>query len=492
MRSVPVLVAMALLIPPSHPARAEEEKDPGIQPWVDEAPPRPKGDAPKGKEEVETGHFDEVARDLSEAVRTLRGQVLVVWILDKSNSMKDDRAALKTRVRRVYDAAMSGEAKLRMAVVGFGQDAKEYQPPTRDVEAVVARVPDIPPDETGVENCMEAILFAAQKYRELPGKKLFVLLTDERGNDADRVEEALKSLSETKARLFCIGTEAPFQSDVAYDMMPGERRLIPIDLGPETPELLSFDYSFYNMESGDIPSGFGNWALARLCKATGGRYYLFRTGTLRDSKAAYDPARLEKDYAPFLGSRAEYEKAALESPALGALRKAVHACGQIRRPDLSARPGEALKPWLETALAQAVSARQVSEAELKALQATEASGRLQADLELSAARLRLWIAELSSLEASVKEILARPLPACEPEQSAHLERSLPATPEIQALMDEARKAYSDLARHHPSTPWEAHAKRILDRARAGGWRLVILEPRKPAPPRPASPPPPRY
>lgn len=422
-------------------------------------------------------HYDKAAGLLAEEAMTLGPKVLLVWLVDESASMKDDQEEVAARVRDIAARVDPGKTRLRMAVVGFGKEAAEFQAPTDQPDKVTEGIAKVPADSSGQERCMAAILFALQRYAKLPERKLLVMLTDERGDDEDRVEEALEALKKAKARFSCLGREAPFCSLVAQEASDGSQGVITVSAGPETPELeiLRKDTGFLS----NIPSGFGNWAQARLCRETGGTYHAYRSGAMRKLETAYDRTLLEADYAPFLGSRAEYDKLAQKTPLLGACRRAVQACEKVPALRGPYSPGT-LAAELKDELAASRTRLESLGAQLALLEKARKSGyeappRVQASAELLAAQIRRerYIAQVAveSLEA----VLAGSLPAMKPGEKAYLDKLVqgaPAhSPAAEALREEAEKACLALAGRLPKTPW-AEAGRAFAKAMLPG-RLVL-------------------
>jgi hypothetical protein len=442
-------------------------------------------------EEAQTpqAFYDKAAASLSEEVRTLGGQVLLVWLIDASPSMKDDQEELRRRIRDLYARIDPDKVRLRMAVVGFNQEVSELQPPTPRAEEVMEALAKVPPDATGIEHCMAALLFAASRYAKVPDKKVFVLVTDERGDDETRVEEALAALRKAKARCFCIGREAPFHAAMAQEIS-GDPRLgtIAVQSGPEAPELelIAKDASFLS----GIPSGFGNWAQERLCRETGGRYYRFRSGSMRNAKVDYDQDLLELDYAPDLCSRAEYGKLAQKTTLLKACRGAIQACDKAptrRGTYAPASLAQELKADLE-AVRQRLG---VYEAQLKTLERALKEGaaaprRVQANAELVIAQMRRERFQIQVQEESLEAVLAKPLPAMREGDRAYLDAILkdsqPHSAKAEALRAEADQAFQDLAAHHPRTPW-AQAATALARMLPGLLILHIYTPQSQERPR---------
>ena len=103
------------------------------------------------------GAVDRVTSDIEEKLRN--GDLLVVWLLDSSHSLVDDRQRVAARLEpffeRMKDADL--EAQLQNAVVAFGATMKERVAPSRSGDRIVSSVKKLPIDASGKENVFEAI-----------------------------------------------------------------------------------------------------------------------------------------------------------------------------------------------------------------------------------------------------------------------------------------------------------------------------------------------
>ncbi len=476
------LVSLLLLL--AAPLLADETPKPAPESWG---------------EDVETPgkHYDRVTDSLAEEVNTLNGKVLVIWVVDGSASMKDDREAVRDRLRRFMDAVDARRVTLRMAVWGFGEEAVETQGPTTDVEKVMKGLPSAPLDESGRENCMAAALAATRRYSGLADQKFIVLLTDERGDDDRRVESLIQTFRNRHVRVSCIGREACFASRSVYEVAEG--RLVPVDAGPEAPgpEVLGLAETCLSIGAGletpqEIPSGFGCWAQERLCRQTGGHYYPFRSGALRGGRGpSYDRSLLDARYAPSWEARAEWEAWRDGAPLARACLEVMRVVVRLPVPSFFCQRNEEAPGWLrrtaETAHARRKSLNELSTALAKARQ--EAEGvelpeRARAAAQLLQAQLRYMIWDAAELEDSVEALLKAPLPTLRGTQGLLLE--LPdgeGSRNAAPLRENARLALDQAAQDRAGTPWAAMARAY----RLGGpWRLKVVN-IGPTGPRPRTP-----
>ena len=171
--------------------------------------------------------------------------------------------------------------------MAFGQEISfRTKEPTDDLEEIKKAIHDFPLDESGVELTFTAVAEAARKYQKFRGggtrrNVMLIVVTDEAGNDEDRLEIAIELCKQHAIPVYVIGVPAPFgqrQAFVRYvdrDPQYAEQDL-PVDTGPESamPENVQIGFTGRDWNGHvAIDSGFGPYALTRLCVATDGIYF---------------------------------------------------------------------------------------------------------------------------------------------------------------------------------------------------------------------------
>ena len=254
-----------------------------------------------------TGAVDRLTFEILQSVEERK--TLVVWLFDQSGSLHRQRAAIRDRLDRVYQelgiassaidrdkqkrGKMNHDALLLTSVIGFGgKDPVLFtDPPTEDVEEVKTILDNIEIDSSGVENVFTAVNTAADKYKSLRKSRggngpqrnvLFFVVTDERGDDENKLESAISSCRNVGIPVYVIGVPAPFgrkeslvkyvDPDPKFDQTPQFAR---VDQGPESllPEYVQVGFTGNFENEPVIDSGFGPYALTRLCYETGGIYF---------------------------------------------------------------------------------------------------------------------------------------------------------------------------------------------------------------------------
>ena len=246
------------------------------------------------------GAIDRITQEI--LVSLEQRPTLVVWMFDQSGSLDATRAAIYERFDRIYEElgilegekdrrfSKHGEAALLTAVMAFGREVTfRTKKPTDDLEEVKEAIAGIENDPNGIEMVFTAVEKAAKRYRSYRTAKplrnvMLVVISDEVGNDEQRIENALALCRRFAMPVYVVGVPAPFgrrQSMVKY-IDPDPRydqsvTMIGVDQGPESavPERLMLSFSTPRQQETleQIDSGFGPFFLTRLCYETGGIYF---------------------------------------------------------------------------------------------------------------------------------------------------------------------------------------------------------------------------
>ncbi len=279
-----------------------------------------------------------------------KGDLLVVWLLDASRSLVNDRRRVADRLEPFFAeiAARRGDAakhQLLNAVVSFGKNMRQQVEPTTSVRRVVGAVEKLPIDTSGVENVFSAIKGCLRDYRKIRGRKqlMIVIWTDETGDDTQRVEEVI-ALCRAQGVMVCVvGPSAILGAEMGLDSYQDPVTNVvfqlPVKRGPDSalPERIDLGYWFRTRpprvdgriwRNTDLPSWYGGphltgmtssfspHALTRLAAKTGGIYTIF------DRPEDRGPFRSDvmRKYAPDYQSTEKYLKMLASHP----LRQAVH------------------------------------------------------------------------------------------------------------------------------------------------------------------------
>lgn len=364
-----MLVSPALALPPASPSQSEIEDVPHItQPTEVQDEIRLatgarfaetlviKGAAGAGA----TGTAGAVDRITQEILLSLEERrTLVVWFFDQSGSLERQRAEIRERFERIYEELGVIEAAgnpafkkhenkpLLTSIVAFGENVSFLIPkPTDDIAAITSAVSGLKTDSSGIERTFHAVHQAATRFRQFRTQEprrnvLFVIFTDEAGDDEAELDSAVAICRRHAIPVYCVGVPAPFgrreasikyvDPDPKYDQSV---QWIGVRQGPESylPELVKIG-SIDSEEPMD--SGFGPYSLTRLCYETGGVFFAVHpnrderrevsrreTAVLSAQLSFFFDPQIMLNYRPDYVSIKEYQKLLTENKARRALVEA--------------------------------------------------------------------------------------------------------------------------------------------------------------------------
>ncbi len=192
-------------------------------------------------------------------------KTLVVWLFDQSGSLERQRAEINKRFDRVYDELGVIEASgnpafkqhdskpLLTAVVAFGQTVSfPIAKPTDNVDEIKSAVAAIKTDDSGVEQTFRAVHDAAERFRAFRTQQprrnvMFVIFTDEAGDDDAELDSTVAICRRFEIPVYCIGVPAPVRAarragevrrsrseirpDAAVDARAARARVVPAGAG---------------------------------------------------------------------------------------------------------------------------------------------------------------------------------------------------------------------------------------------------------------------
>ena len=334
------------------------------------------------------GAVDRIAVEILR--RLEQGRTLVVWAFDASGSLQAERQRLGKHIETVYthigqldENHLAADKGLLTLVVAFGQDRKAMTPkPTAELSEILEAIGDVPTDETGIESTFTTVSEIVNRwghYKDQAGQAyhpMVIVVTDEVGDDENRLEEAIERAVRAKVPVYVLGSQAIFGRVEGYmDYVdPKTKHVfhgIPVRQGPESAMLEQIRLPFwYDGPQYDIlEAGFGPYALSRLASATGGIYFVTRfTGR----RMGFDPMRM-REYKPDWVRRDQYEAAIAKSP----LRQAILNAGQVTQQRLPGMPSLVF-PAVESPEFKEVMAANQALAERTAYTVDEALGPINA------------------------------------------------------------------------------------------------------------------
>jgi len=497
--------------------------------------------APQDRLEVKRGQVGHGIAGASGAVDQITHEVmlaaeerptLIVWLFDQSGSLTRQRQDIRDRFDRIYEElgllmpdqeSAEGEntppPRVLTSIIGFGETVNLYtEEPTADLGEIKSIVDGIPVDNSGVERVFTAVEAAADEYKSLrrnirlkgpPRNVLFVVVTDERGDDYFKMESSIAACRKWGIPVYVIGVPAPFgrehtlvkyvDPDPKYDQTP---QWAQVDQGPETllPERLQLSFTGDFEQEPVIDSGFGPYGLTRLCYETGGIYFSVhpnrnvarevRRGEIEafsaDLKHFFDPVAMVR-YRPDYLSQEDYLDAVKRSP----LRQSLVTAAQIKNVQGISRPRTRFVKTSDAQLASDLTEAQKDAARLEPLlgqlamileqglagREKETSLRWLAGFDLAYGRVLAQKVRTETYNA----ILAKAKRGMPFEESKNNTWELKPADEItvgskwEREADTAREFLQRVIDEHSGTPWALLAQKELDVPIGWKWTETYTE-----------------
>ncbi|MFO0939192.1 MAG: vWA domain-containing protein [Pirellulales bacterium] len=302
---------------------------------------------------------------------------LVVWFFDQSGSLTRQRDDIRKRFERIYEelgivrdmqekqGKKIADEQLLTAVFAFGKQVHLLTPkPTADLNEITEAIDSIENDPDGIERVFSAVYAGIEKFKgyrssrsgKEPRNVMFVIVTDERGDDANGLDKTINDCVKFAIPVYVMGVPAPFGRDITFvkyvdpdpkfDQTP---QWAEVDQGPESifPERVRVGFRDNYFDEPVIDSGFGPYALSRLAYETGGIYFTIHPNrkigsrVRREEVAAFasdiqyffDPEVMAK-YRPDYVTTGEYLKLVEKSP----LRRVLINAARMPRADVLSDP----------------------------------------------------------------------------------------------------------------------------------------------------------
>lgn len=445
------------------------------------------------------------------------GDVLVVWLLDASLSLKDDRQRVANRLEQFLEDLSTGSSQhaLWNSVVSFGRRVSERASPTKSSDAVLAAIKDAPTDDSGVENVFTAVGQCVSKYRRNWKKNLMIVVwTDESGDDVKLLDKSIERCKQGRVSVSVVGPSSVLGAETGFhvyrDPQTRTTHQLPVNRGPDSamPERIRLAYWHpikpFRMRGrmgswlggrylSGISSGFSPYALTRLAIETGGSYTIFDRP---EDRAPFDFDRLAA-YAPSYVDQTVYETEVERHPLRLAVHRAVAFSSETKltHPPLalfnaSMSNGSRVFPYItprqfaskltsssarlkrqakrygariERALALVSTGGNVENGGMDSAYAQEDSPRWRAWYDLTRGRLLACSVRAIEYELAIDQLSSQSLQSG---TNAVVFRSmsdyLSQDSKVERRIDEAVMLLERCVRENPNTPWEYLAQLELD------------------------------
>ena len=454
------------------------------------------------------GAVDRIALEILRHLE--QGRTLVVWAFDASGSLLAERQRLSKHIETVYthisqlnDNRLLANSGLLTMVVSFGQERHVLlAKPTAERSEIIEAIQKVALDTSGVETTFATVAEIVYRWgrfkdaQSQPYHTMIIVVTDEVGDDQDRLEEAVTLAQRAKVPVYVLGSQAIFGRVNGYvDYVDPKTKYIfrglPVPQGPESAALeqIRLPFWYHGPQYEIVEAGFGPYALSRLASASGGIYFVTRFDSRR---MGFDPARM-REYKPDWDRKADYDKKIANSP----LRRAVLNAAQITQQKLPGMPSvffpPADAPEFKDVMAvnQGIAERTaytVDEALVPITSAAkfrdhEISRRWQAHYDLIRGRLLSIKVRCYEYNYACARMKKDPPKFSGPKFNAwrlvpdekiqYSEKAIDAAHEAQKLL---RRVIED----HPTTPWALLAERELKDPLGFKWVETYVQPRPPS------------
>jgi hypothetical protein len=470
-----------------------------------------KGDVQPASEVGEA--LDQISREI--LVQLGRQRVVVAWLFDESESMRDDQQAILAKFDRIMaeltdrvdettqqrDKNLAGNDKaeidprkknprrksqqnaepLRHIIIGFGDQFDLMQEATSDRKKISDAVNKLRVDTTGTENTMGAIGQTLRRYGSLSTNEqmlMIVLVTDESADDFASGEEVMSACKQLRVPVFVIGRQAMFGTDrLQYRWVDPQTKDVywtSIRRGPESAMAEALQWDGLHPRREDQPSGFAPYDLARLTKETGGRYFLLPTAEnerVRQIEKAYNYNDI-RELSPDYEGRSAYIRRLNGSRLRTAIAQIIEQTRNFgMREEFPINPAEAMPAIVDSAMQarQRLAVIANVEKQLKALERDrdrDPERRWQANYDLMLAQLVYSQVKLTEyialMESWAKEIQSGkpPVPQNKPGPDkivsftiGHRPKRIAPAQLTDAKIEEAKKLFTKVQELYPNTPW---------------------------------------
>lgn len=207
----------------------------------------------------------------------------VIWLLDASVSLSHQRQLIADRFQKILQELEFANTsyEIKHGIYSFGKSfTKITKQLTDDSSTLKSAVESIVLDESGIENTFSAIGEVCKSEYVFGSRLLVIVFTDEVGDDVQYLD-AVSNIARAKASMvYVVGNPAPFgkstaqfkfvEFDPKYDQT---EKWVEINQGPESLHDMVLDIHSLPMDKETLDSGFGPFALSKLCLDTGGLYF---------------------------------------------------------------------------------------------------------------------------------------------------------------------------------------------------------------------------
>ncbi len=439
------------------------------------------------------GAMDRITFEIATSLK--ERQTFVLWLFDASGSLRDRRSSIAERFELVYkQLETQGKTEgLYTAVASYGESTNILTPdPVTEVKPLVTAVREIEVDESGTENIFGAVHQTVDKwkrFRRSEGRwnKMVFIVTDERGDDIERLEETITLCKRFGVRVYTVGNAAIFGKREGYvdyrDEMDGYvHRNVVVDQGPESAFPHQIKLAFWGGEGvgGQLlrmSAGYGPYGLTRLCAETGGMFFI----TDENKGFKFDMAVM-REYSPDYRPIRVLEGDIRQNPAMTALVQAAMAVDidEVPAPQLAFRADD------DTILRQQITEAQKPLADFQyhinklyslLEQGTQArdtlnNPRWRAGFDLAMGRIQAMRVRAHGYNVMLANMKSTPQTFQTEGNNLWVLRpsdKIETGPSVRKSADESTVLLKQVIDEHAGTPWAALAERELRQPLGWEW-----------------------
>ncbi len=440
------------------------------------------------------GAIDRLTFELMASLRERK--TLVVWMFDASLSLQARREMIADRFENVYRQldALDGSASkhLKTAVATFGEKTQILTPePVDGIREIMPLVRGIKNDVSGKELVFSAVATVGKKFQNYAAnasrKMIMIIVTDEKGDDAPQhLEDSITLLRRGGTRCFVVGNASPFGREKGHvtwtysEKEGGGTEEVEVDQGPESVFPDGLRLPFFGVNGGDLDrmsSGYGPYALTRLCAETGGVYLIAEEGNGK----RYDPnvmRNYQPDYRPIRVVETDIKKNKAKYALVDAATKTIVDAIPMPQLTFAANNDNELREGITEAQKPLAIADAKVNAMLAILEAGEkdrdkiTEQRWQACYDLAMGRSLAIRARTLGYNTILAEMKINPKTFAKKgnnQWTLKPAKEVNAIPEIKKKAAKAAVYLKRVIDQHPDTPWAELAERELSEPMGWEW-----------------------
>ena len=205
----------------------------------------------------------------------------VIWLFDASISLSKQREDIRDRFEKIIQeiGMNSFSHSIKHTICSFGSSLSIINSnPTNDKDILYRSIDSIVLDETGIENIFGSIEQLCKQYKTT--RNMIVVFTDEIGDDLNLLDKTVVEARRKGTRIYVVGPPAPFGlSSIQFKYVDPDPKFdqnekwVEINQGPETLFKMTLDLHSLPIDESGLDSGFGPYALSKICVDTGGIYF---------------------------------------------------------------------------------------------------------------------------------------------------------------------------------------------------------------------------